>query len=53
MCCILNDSNKGELSWQKSLNLSNFLKNVIANNFWTKCARKMADPILEMANETQ
>ena len=26
MCCILNDSNKGELSWQKSLNLSNFLK---------------------------
>ena len=26
MCCILNDSNKVELSWQKSLNLSNFLK---------------------------
>ena len=24
-----------------------------ANNFWPKCARKMADPILEMANERE
>ena len=30
-----------------------FEKNVFANNLRTKCARKMTDPILEMANETQ
>ena len=28
-------------------------KNVFANNFLINCAQKMADPILEMANETQ
>ena len=41
MCCIFNDSTKGELSLPKSLNLSIFEKMFLLIAF-EKCARKMA-----------